>query len=175
MQSIFDSLVQPHFNYCSVAWDSCDKTLVIRLQKLQNRAATVLTFSGYDSDTDYLIKRIIWQNLDSQRKYHKKVMVYRSINGLALKYLSKLFTNRDSDTPCSLRANCQFLSPAQKKKRSSLAIGMRCCVIANGVTANRLYTAVLKPLGTALTGSRRIQYTYSFPLFNYICRQIQRS
>lgn len=84
LESIFDSLVQ----YCSVAWDNCDKTLVIRLQKLQNRAATVLTFSGYDADADYLIKRINWQNLDSQRKYHKKVMVYRSINGLAPKYLS---------------------------------------------------------------------------------------
>ena len=127
MQSIFDSLVQPHFNYCSVAWDCCDKTLVIRLQKLQNRAATVLTFSGYDSDADYLIKRINWQNLDSQRKYHKKVMVYRSINGLAPKYLSKLFTNRDSVTSCSLRANCPFLSPAQKKK----LIGYRNAVLWN--------------------------------------------
>ena len=76
------------------------------LQKLQNRAARVLTFSGYDDDADYIIERLGWQNLDSQRKYHAKVMVYRSINGLPLKYLSKLFTH-------CLRANCPFLSPAQ--------------------------------------------------------------
>ena len=117
--------IQLHFNYCSVTWDSCYKTLVIKLQKLQNRAATVLTFSGYDADADFLIERINWQNLDGQRKYHTKVMVYRSINGLALKYLSKLFTNRDSVTSCS---NCSFLSPAQNKEK---LIGYRNAVLWN--------------------------------------------
>ena len=37
--SIFKSLLQPHFDYCSVVWGNCSKTLSNKLQKLQNRAA----------------------------------------------------------------------------------------------------------------------------------------
>ena len=52
-------LVQPHFNCCCEIWDSCCKTLAAKLQKLQHRAARVLTFSGYDASADILIE-IFW-------------------------------------------------------------------------------------------------------------------
>ena len=37
--------LQPHFDYCSVVWGNCGKTLSSKLQKLQNRAARILTYS----------------------------------------------------------------------------------------------------------------------------------
>ena len=80
---IFNSLVQPYFNYCCTVWDSCNKTLADKLQKLQNRAARVLTFSGYDINADVLIDRLGWRKLSSQRQFQKAVMVYKSLNGLA--------------------------------------------------------------------------------------------
>ena len=49
MELIYNCLVQPYFDYCSVVWDSCGSTLAEKLQKLQNRAARVLTFSTYDT------------------------------------------------------------------------------------------------------------------------------
>ncbi|CAH3191195.1 unnamed protein product, partial [Porites evermanni] len=57
------------------------------LQKLQNRAARVLTFSGYDASADPLIEILGWQKLESQRSFHKAVMVYKSLNGLAPEYM----------------------------------------------------------------------------------------
>ena len=44
-----------------------------------------------------------WKNLESQRKFHKAVMVYKSINGLAPNYLSSMFLDRDSVTNYPLR------------------------------------------------------------------------
>ena len=45
---IYNALnVRPHFDYCSVVWGSCNKTLSTKLQKLQNRSARILTFSSY--------------------------------------------------------------------------------------------------------------------------------
>ena len=58
LQFIYNSLVQPHFDYCCVVWDNCNKTLADKLQKLQNRAARVLTFSNYDSNADILFEKI---------------------------------------------------------------------------------------------------------------------
>ena len=40
---MYNSLVQPHFDYCSLVWSNCGKTLFNKLQKLQNRAARVIT------------------------------------------------------------------------------------------------------------------------------------
>ena len=40
---IYNALVQPHFYYCSIFWGNCCKTLSEKLQKLQNRAARILT------------------------------------------------------------------------------------------------------------------------------------
>ena len=84
---IFNSLFQPHFNCCCEIWDSCSKTPAAKLQKLQNRAAKVLTFSGYDASADPLIEVLDWQKLESQRSFHKAVMVYKSLNGLAPEYM----------------------------------------------------------------------------------------
>ena len=89
-------MVQPHFNYCCVVWDSCGKTLSTKLQKLQNRAARVLTFSSYDADAVRLIEELGWKKLEDQRKIHLAVMVYKSINGLAPNYMRSLFTDRIS-------------------------------------------------------------------------------
>ena len=43
---IYHALIRPHFDYCSSVWDECNATLCDKLQKLQNRAARVITKSS---------------------------------------------------------------------------------------------------------------------------------
>ena len=50
--NVYDSLVQPRFNYCSVVWGNCGSRLSEKLQKLQNRAARILMCANYDSNID---------------------------------------------------------------------------------------------------------------------------
>ena len=100
LRSIFKSLVQPHFHYCSSVWGCCSKTPASKLQKLQNRAARK-TYSNYDANADNLIKKLGWRKLDSQRSIHKAVMVYKSLNGLTPDYLSSKFVDRSSVSNCS--------------------------------------------------------------------------
>ena len=101
--SIFNSLVQPHFDYCSVVWGNCSKTLSTKLQKLQNRAARIITYSNFDVNADLLIDRLGWKKLDSQRQIHRATMVYKSLNGLAPHYLREKFVERNTLTDYSLR------------------------------------------------------------------------
>ena len=54
--NIYYSLVQSHFDYCSLVWGNCGKTLSNKLQKLQNRAARVITSSNFDVDVDSLFR-----------------------------------------------------------------------------------------------------------------------
>ena len=75
---IYSALIQPHFDYCNLVWGNCGKTLSDRLQKLQNRAARVLTFSSYDTDAKSLIRQLGWKDLCTQRQIQKALMVYKS-------------------------------------------------------------------------------------------------
>ena len=41
------SLIEPYFTYCCIVWDSIGDTQVAKLQKLQNRAARIITGASY--------------------------------------------------------------------------------------------------------------------------------
>lgn len=51
---VYQALVQPHFDYCNFIWGICGLMLQNKLQKLQNRAARVLTYTKLML-TSYLI------------------------------------------------------------------------------------------------------------------------
>ena len=61
LHRVYEGLIQAHFDYCSIIWDNCGITLANKLQRLQNRAARVLTFSNYDADANQLFKILNWK------------------------------------------------------------------------------------------------------------------
>ena len=99
--------VPPHtlmlLTYCNLVRGNNGKTLFDRLQKLQNRAARVLTFSSYDADSNCLIRQLHWKDLNTHSsQIQKALMVYKSLNGLVPEYLSSKFVKRN-ETRCPLR------------------------------------------------------------------------
>ena len=94
LHNVYHGLVQSHFDYCSVVWGNCAKTLSDNLQRLQNRAVRVLTHSSYDADANQLFKELDRDNLETRRQKLKADMVYKSLNGLAPNYLSSKFIQR---------------------------------------------------------------------------------
>ena len=78
-----------------------DKTLSNKHQKLQNRAARILTFFSYDTSADPLFEQLNLKRLDTQRQIQVATMVHKSKHGLAPDYLGSLFTKHDP--PYSLR------------------------------------------------------------------------
>ena len=88
LQNIYYGLVQSHFDYCSVVWGNCAKTLSDKLQKLQNRAVPVLSHSSSDADANQLLTELGWDNLETRRQKLKAEMVCKSLNGLTPNELS---------------------------------------------------------------------------------------
>ena len=62
--NIYNSLVQSNFDYCSLIWGNGGKTLSNKLQKLQNRAARVITSSNFDVDVDSLFHKTQLERLE---------------------------------------------------------------------------------------------------------------
>ena len=66
-----------YFDYCSVVWGNCAKTLSDKLQRLQNQAVCVLTNTCYDADANQLhvLKELGWDNLETRHQKLKAEMV----------------------------------------------------------------------------------------------------
>ena len=79
-------------------------------QKLQNRAARVLTFSNYDVNAGQLLEILGWKNLDRQQNRQKATMVFKCLHGLSPDYLASKFSEwitsynlRDSENKLNVR------------------------------------------------------------------------
>ena len=83
----FQSII---FNF---SWVNCNSQEKKWTQRLQDRAARVLTNSNYDADTSILLNDLGWQNLETQRQIQKAV-VYKTLNYLASDYMSLKFVLR---------------------------------------------------------------------------------
>ena len=91
---IYNALIMPHLDYCSPVWDCLSGHLSDKLQKLQSRAARIITKSPFDTSSDHLLSTLDWERLLLRRKKHKALMMFKSMNGLAPEYLRSLFCQR---------------------------------------------------------------------------------
>ena len=64
---IYEALVLAYFDYCSEVWGSLGKRLSNRLQKLQSRAARIITFSGYEHRSTDDLNDLGWETLEKRR------------------------------------------------------------------------------------------------------------
>jgi len=117
---IHQALIQPHFDYCNIVWGNCGMTLQNKIQKVQNRAARVLTYSSYDAYAGDLFELLGRKNLAFQLQIQRATMVYKSLHGLAPDYLCSKFERRVLRG--TLRISSMFHCRKQTIIRIALAI-----------------------------------------------------
>ena len=86
----------PHFDYCSPVWDCLSGYLRDKLQKLQNRAARVITKLPFDTSSNHLLSTLNWERLFLRRKKQKALTMFKTVNGFAPHYLQSLFSQHHS-------------------------------------------------------------------------------
>ena len=79
LKTIYYSLVQPCFDYCDVVWSDCSKTRADQLQKLQNRAARIITRADYSirSSAVLHVNSLEWSNLEEREKRHLLIKMFK--------------------------------------------------------------------------------------------------
>ena len=56
--TIYKSLILPHLDYCSAVWGCISNGLSQKLEKLQNRAAYIITGSGWDVRSAQILRAL---------------------------------------------------------------------------------------------------------------------
>ena len=102
---IYNSLAQPYFDYCSIVWDSLGKGLGQKLQRLQNRAARIITESDYNIRSSDILTSLNWTNLETRRTQQFKTFMYKTVNNMVPSYLSGKFTSTSMIHEHSLRGS----------------------------------------------------------------------
>ena len=92
--AIYGSIVEPYFNYCYLVWDGLSETLSNKLQRLQNRAARVITGLPYTVRSTEIRKQLGWSSLSEMRSQQKVIMMYKIVNNLAPSYMADMFTSQ---------------------------------------------------------------------------------
>ncbi len=93
-----------HFDYCSLVWDNCCDYLKNRLQKLQNRAARIITGKTYEVSSEDVLKELDWQPLNQRYKNNKLIFMHRIRNEKMPPSISNMFKIRTNDR-YDLRSN----------------------------------------------------------------------
>ena len=119
--NLHKSIVEPHFRYCCSVWGCCNSTEKSRLQRLQNRAARIITGSRFDDSAMPLIKGLGWQTIAEMISSETNTMVSKALNGRAPQYLTELLEK--------LAKLCSQLAKYFKRPKvatNETATGQRC-------------------------------------------------
>ena len=103
-------------------WGSCAEFRLVKLQKLQNRAARIITNSSYDAPAEALITELKWPAVRDMIRSETATTVYISVNSLAPDYLSHLFVRNSDRNIINLRnAETDLLVPFKKTSNGQRA------------------------------------------------------
>ena len=73
---MYNALVVPYFDYCSPVWGCIGKCQSERLQKLQNRAALIITNSDYMTPSSCVLHDLGWDTLEKRRTKQLAITMY---------------------------------------------------------------------------------------------------
>ena len=85
IQKMDTSLIEPYFRYCYPVWGCIGTITLLKLQKLQNRAARVATNSCFDAPSEPLIQQLGWPTIEQLIELETIKVVYKALHNEGLK------------------------------------------------------------------------------------------
>ena len=101
-------VVQPHFDYCSLAWDIGNVYSLEKQQKMQNRAAGVITGRSYEVKSETILQDLGWQPLIEKWRENKVAFMYKAKNGKYLTTITDIFNVKINENYNLRNYDCDF-------------------------------------------------------------------
>ena len=89
LKLLYNSIVLPHFDYCSSVWSERFQRQTIKLQKVQKRAARIVLGEGFDVSSKDMFSRLGWMPIQTRFQFGRAVIMYKAMHGMAPEYLNK--------------------------------------------------------------------------------------
>ena len=105
LNKMYRGIVEPHLSYCCSVWGCRSESKLDVLQKIQNRAARIVTGSPYDASAAPIIQNLGWSTISNLVRKETATLTYKSLNSLAPDYVRKLFAKCSDDRERFLRSS----------------------------------------------------------------------
>ena len=105
LKKLAESLVIPHFDYCSHTGSNCSLTLSSRLQILLNNLARIILSADIRTHIDSMMTTLKWLTLDQRWNNHILVMLFKCLTDKAPDYLCSQFSFTHSTHDHGTRGN----------------------------------------------------------------------
>ena len=89
-KNVYNAIVLPHLDYCSVVWLDCSKKLCQELEKIQNYGVCILLSKPPKPPSEGLRQVLGWKTLERRRQFMRMALVHRCITGRAPTSISQL-------------------------------------------------------------------------------------
>ena len=155
VQTMHKSLVEPYFRYCCLVWGVCGIKALDKLQKLQNRAARIVTNSPYNASALPIIRKLGWQTVKDLIVNETLKMVYKCTNDEAPSYLACLFDRLSETSTRELRnTETDLLVPFLRTTCGQKCFSSRGAKLWNSLDAKSKLTKNFKQFKSCLKSSR---------------------
>ena len=152
VQAMYKSLVEPYFRYCCQV---CGITALDKLQKLQNRAARIVTNSPYNASALPIIRKLGWQTVIDLIVKETLKMAYKCTNDEAPSYLACLFDRLSETSTRELRnTETDLRVPFLRTTCGQNCFSLRGTKLWNGLDAKSKLTKNFKRFKSFLENSR---------------------
>ena len=105
---IFNSIIKPHFEFCSTIMLMFNNEMVKRLQVLQNRGMRIILKKNKFVSKSSLFNSLNWLNVNQKIKFNVIIFVFKIINGYLPKYLMEKLNYVGDLTQYNLRNKFDF-------------------------------------------------------------------
>ena len=103
LMCIYTSCIQPTIDYAISIWGCTSKQNIYKMQRLQNRAARIIT-GNYDFINTRgidLVKHLKWMCVSQRRDYFIAILMFKSTHGRAPHYLRDISTRSTRSLDCN--------------------------------------------------------------------------
>ena len=121
MCMLYNCILLPHFDYGDNIWGTCNVSSHHKVQKLQNRAAKIITGSARMDSSTEARNKLKWLNLKERYQFHLAVNMFKVMNGQAPNYLANRFNIKDSGYALRGYKNLSIPKPRTEFKKRSFS------------------------------------------------------
>ena len=145
VRALYSSIVEPHFQYCCSVWGCCNSTDILQLQRLQNRAARIVTNSHFAAPSKPLTQSLCWKTIEELINRQVNLTGFKCLNIIAPKYLCDIFTKNTITATHSIpNANTDLWQPLRSSANGQKCFSFRGAKCWSGLSTEAKQTNSVK-------------------------------
>ena len=88
--ALFNTIVLPHLDYCSTAWNSCSVSQIVKLQRLKNRGMRIILSCKSITRMYNMLTTLKWLSIRQRLMLHKCVLMHKIVNSITPQYMANV-------------------------------------------------------------------------------------